>query len=305
MHKGPQWRITIGNTVILTRCRTRPDKAMETTSVETAAIVLLVLGVVLLGVGVLVVLAARRKQVSWQRMLGSGGRTVAELRQIAGRVRADLAGAAGQSGSYSEYVTVTGSAEPGPAGVQKSPVSGTAAVWHRVQVERRVRQTVRRNDSTQTETRTEIVSDVRSQLPFGIADGTGVLPVDPAKAAEHDLELVREDVRGSTGSDWGVVSVEVAGVDLTTGGKDDVTETTREWVIRPDGRITVSGTLTDRRGEPTFQTVSGVPLTLSRLDREELIDAHKRSQRILAITGAGLDALGVIAIVIGAVLLVG
>ncbi len=271
---------------------------------KTAAIVLLVLGVVLLGVAVLVFLAARRKQASWQRMLGSGGRTIAELRQIAGSIRSDLAGVAAQSGSYSEYVTVTGSAEPGPAGVQQSPVSGTAAVWHRVQVERRVRQTVRRNDSTQTETRTEIVSDVRSQLPFGISDGTGVLPVDPAKAAEHDLELVREDVRGSTGTDWGVMSVEVGGFDLTAGGKDDVTETTREWIIRPGSRLTVSGTLTDRRGEPTFQTVSGVPLTLSRLDREELIDAHKRSQRILAITGAGLDALGIAAVVIGGLLLV-
>jgi hypothetical protein len=270
---------------------------------KTAAIVLLVLGVVLLGVAVVVFLAARRKQGSWHRMLGSGGRTVAELREIAGGVRSDLSGLAGQPGSYSEYVTVTGTAEPGPAGAQHSPVSGTAAVWHRVQVERRVRQPVRRNDSTQIETRTEIVSDVRSQLPFGIADGTGVLPVDPAKAAEREVELVREDVRGSTGTDWGVMSVEVGGFDLTAGGKDDVTETTREWVIRPGSRLTVSGTLTDRRGEPTFQTVTGVPLTLSRLDREELIDAHKRSQRILAITAAVLDGLGVIAIVIGVLLL--
>jgi hypothetical protein len=272
---------------------------------KTAAIVLLVLGVVLLGVAVVLFLAARRKQASWQRMLGSGGRTVAELRQLAGSVRSDLAGVAGQSGSYSEYVTVTGTAEPGPAGVQRSPVSGTDCVWHRVQVERRVRQTVRRNDSTQTETRTEIASDVRSQLAFAIADGTGSLPVDPAKAKEHDLELVREDVTGSTGTDWGVVSVEIGGFDLTTGGKDDVTITTREWVIRPGGRLTVSGTLTDRRGEPSFQTVSDVPLTLSRLDREELIDAHKKSQRTMAISAAVLDVLGLIGIVVGIFLLIG
>src|SRR5213078_3435070 len=115
-----------------------------------AAIVLLVLGVVLLVVSVVLFLAARRKQGSWQRMLGSGGRTAAELRQIAGSVRHDLAGSGGSAGSYAE------------------------CVWHRVQVERRVRQTVRRNDAVQTETRTEIASDVRSQLPFAISDGTGI-----------------------------------------------------------------------------------------------------------------------------------
>src|SRR4051794_10116184 len=253
-----------------------------------AAIVLLVLGVVLLVVSVVLFLAARRKQGSWQRMLGSGGRTAAELRQIAGSVRHDLAGSGGSAGSYAEYVTLTGIAEPGPAGVQRSPVSGTECVWHRVQVERRVRQTVRRNDAVQTETRTEIASDVRSQLPFAISDGTGILPVDPRKATEHDLELLREDVTGSTGTDWGVMSVEIGGFARAAGGRDDVTVTTGGWVIRPGGRLTVSGTLTDRRGEPMFQTVGKVPLTLSRLDRTELIDAHKRSQRTMAVTAAAL-----------------
>jgi hypothetical protein len=165
-----------------------------------------------------------------------------------------------------------------------------------------VRQTVRRNDAVQTETRTEIASDVRSQLPFAVADGTGTLPVDPAKSTEHDLELVREDVTGSTGTDWGVVSVEIGGFDLAAGGKDDVTITTREWVIRPGGRLTVSGTLTDRRGDLMFQTADKVPLTLSRLDRTELIDAHKRTQRTMAITAAALDAAGLVMVVIGVLL---
>lgn len=270
---------------------------------KIAAVVLLVLAAVLIGVSVALFVSAKRKRDSWQRMLGTGGRSVAELRALAGSVGSDLAAAAGSPGSFAEFVTVTGTAEPGPAGVQRSPVSGTDCVWHRVQVERRVRQRVRRDDTTQTETRTEIVSDVRSQLAFGVADGTGLLPVEPNKAAEHDLELIREDVRGSTGTDWGTVSVEIGGFDLTAGGRDDVTETTREWVIRPGSRLTVAGTLTDDRGGLTVRSTRDVPLTLSRLGREELIQGHQGSQRTRAITAAVFDGVGLVCLVVGILLL--
>jgi hypothetical protein len=239
-------------------------------------------------------------------MLGSSGRTIAELRELADKVGADMRGLTqvpGARGSFAEYVTVTGTAQPGSGGPMTSPVSGTECVWHRVQVERRTRRTRRTgdNNATTTETHTETVSDVRSQVAFMISDGSGALPVEPERAREESLELVREDVQSSMGSMFGGMTLSIGDVSIGSNAGGDVSETTREWVIRTGSRLTVAGTLTDRRGDLALMTVQDVPLVLSRLDHDELVAKEKKTQRTMMITALVMTVVGV-GLLIGALI---
>lgn len=275
---------------------------------NVGAIVGLGLGLVFLAVAVVLVLAARRKQAGWQRMLGSAGRSIAELRTVAEAVGADLAAlpqVGGGAGSVAEFVSVSGRAVPGPGGALTSPVSGAECVWYRVQVERRTRRTRRTGDNNHTtDTTTETVSDHRSEVAFGVDDGTGTLPVEPERAREHSLEMSSEQVRSTMADPLGSLSVSVGDFSIGTGGGADVTEITREWVIRTGNRITVAGTLTDRHGDLALMSVSDVPLVISRLDHQELVSSEQKSQRAMMITATVFAVLGVVGLVVGIVLLV-
>jgi hypothetical protein len=273
--------------------------------VNVGAIVSLVLGLVFLVVAAVLVLAARRKQTGWQRMLGSADRTIAELRSVADAVRADLAAlpqAGASGGSVAEFVSVSGRAVAGPGGPLTSPVSGADCVWYRVQVERRTRRTRRTGENTHaTDTTSETVSDHRSQVAFALDDDTGTLPVEPDRAREHSLELATEQVRSTMADPLAGLSISVGDFSVGTGG-GDTTEITREWVIRTGSRITVAGTLTDKRGELALMSVPDVTLVISRLDHWELLAAEQKSQRAMMITAAVFGVLGIVGVVVGIVL---
>lgn len=113
-----------------------------------------------------------------------------------------------------------------------------------------------------------------------------------------------EQVRSTMDDPLGSLTVSVGDFSIGTGGGADVTEITREWVIRTGNRITVAGTLTDRHGDLALMSVPDVPLVISRLDHQELVSSEQKSQRAMMITATVFAALGVVGLVAGIVLLV-
>ena len=127
--------------------------------------------------------------------------------------------------------------------------------------------------------------------------------MEPERAREHSLEMSSEQVRSTMADPLGSLTVSVGDFSIGTGSGADVTEITREWVIRTGNRITVAGTLTDRHGDLALMSVPDVPLVISRLDHQELVSSEQKSQRAMMITATVFAVLAVVGLVVGIVLL--
>lgn len=185
-------------------------------------------------------------------------------------------------------VHVAGTAQPGPTGTLRSPVSATEVVWHRVCVtEERDVGSQGADGSTQSHTETKTVSDEASSDPFVIADDAGTMEVAPGgRPVVKDVALLTDDRRDRQDRDGWLGGIEYGSY---------ARRRTQEWGLPVGTHVHAVGVLATGPGGVARLDVDTDPdLVISTLDPEAQ-SARTRRHRLLATIGAG--AAGVAAVV--------
>lgn len=235
-----------------------------------------------------------------RRLLGTETTTTDVLRQLH-----QAATAAAGPGAYREQVELDGTAQPGPAGLLTSPVSGTACVWHAHKVTRHYRRETRDSQGRRrTEKRTEELVDERSREPFLLRDGGGEVLVVPTERVDGARKVVSEMREPTTERERTQISIGSFSLSLPSGSGDDtIGFEHEEWVVTPGTRLFVAGEAADRGGALEVRGPadpgSGGRLVLSTRSEDELL-AGSRRESLLYTGGAVLAVVAAVALVVTA-----
>jgi hypothetical protein len=200
---------------------------------------------------------------------------------------------------------VVGQAHPAPHGLLTSELTGTECVWHSHRVQRRYKHYDRDSHGrTRVTTRTETVAEhtaghgfalIRDGLTIGLDTG-GQRPDGVEQVTDRFEEARREPGPG------GIMGVLGA---LAGAGRDDtIGYQYTEWVLRPGTPMYVLGEVHDATGPLVIgrPTDRKQPFVMSTRSEEQLTESARTRQRWLAITGAGLAAVGLVLVPLGLVL---
>jgi hypothetical protein len=233
--------------------------------------------------------------------------TCDELTKLASGVAEEVGG-----GSFVQRVEVAGSTVAGTDGPVEGPYSQTKAVWYRGQVTHRYWQMQRRETDGKTSwdrvENTETVSDLSSEIPFLVDDGSGAqVVVDPRGA---DIDHAQQTVDrfepgtgpggGSGGSGASGMLGSILSAAIRTGDQSGtIGFGYHEWVIRPGVPVYVHGVATDATGRVGFAKPDQGKYMISTRTEAEIVGeatSHAKWANIGAIT---LAVLGVILVVVG------
>lgn len=261
---------------------------------------MLIAGVVLLVLAVGAFVIARVQRAAARRATATETLGCGDLASLSADVAAEVG-----AGSFRQRCEVVGAAEPGPDGVLLAPESGLEAVWTRTklvhefwEMQEREVDGHRRRERRERE---EVVSDLSSQTPFVVDDGSGTVLVHPkrAKIDEPEEVLDRFEPAPAQGSSEGLSGVLSA---LLRSGADSGTLGFRhqEWIIRPGTRLYVQGEVQDGDGSLRFDAPQdkGSFLISTRSEEEIVSDALDTAYlativgAVLAVVGVGLTVAG-------------
>jgi hypothetical protein len=257
----------------------------------TGTWILGIVGLIVLIGGALCLYQAVRAQREVHAMMAAETLTVPELEELRGIAN-------GLGARFQKVAEVVGTAAPGPQGLLRAEMSGVESVWHAQRVQRHYEETETDSDGdTRTTRRTETVAQNVSGPTFTLVrDGHAVVVdhggrlVDAAEQVVDRFEQAHENrgfLRGLVHRDGTI------GFQYT------------EWVVRPGTPLYVLGEVHDRTGE----LVVGPPadraqhFVVSTRSEEELTDATRRHQRLMARIGAGAGTLGVVLLALAVVVI--
>lgn len=187
-------------------------------------------------------------------------------------------GAAGPD-AFGQVVDVTGAAAAGPGGLLRAELSRTPCVWHHHRVVRRFEETTFVDGKQQTAVREETVSELRSETPFAVRDGSGsvlVVPTVGLDGAEKVLDEFDDDRQGST-----------------------LGYSRQEWVLTEGTTVFVHAEAVDRGGELTLRDPEGKDrLTITTRTEGEVLAGLRSSARFLLGAAVTLDVVGVVLLVL-------
>ncbi len=256
---------------------------------------MLIAGAILLAIAAGILLVARSHRAKARAARLTETLSCGDIAQLAGGVGAEVGG-----GLFSQRCEVVGQAAAGESGLISAPHSGADAVWHHSTVKHRYWEMESKRDSEGRTTRSRVekettVSDITSEAPFLVSDGTGSVVVAPegAKVDKPERVVDRFDPQVSepTSSSF-LASLFHSGADGGTLGF-----AYEEWIIRPGAQLYVHGTVSDKTGRPGFAK-DGRYIISSR--SEEEIVGQAESIALWTAIGAGVaGAAGIVLLIMG------
>jgi hypothetical protein len=260
-----------------------------------------IVGIILLLVAAGAVFYARSRQNVARQSTATDTLTCDELVKLAASVGEEVGG-----GSFSQRVEVAGQTVAGSDGPVEGPHSQTKAVWYRGQVTHRYWTMERREVDGKTSwdrvEHTETVSDLSSEIPFLVDDGTGSqVAVDPRGADIDEPEQTVDRFEPGTGSSSGGGFMDsILNSALRSG---DRTGTIgfgyHEWVIRPGAQVYVHGVATDATGRVGFAKPAKGRYMISTRTEEEIVGEALKHAKWSKIAAISLAVIGVVLIVAG------
>jgi hypothetical protein len=263
-----------------------------------------IVGIILLLVAAGAAYYGRTRQSVARQSTATDTLTCDELTKLATGVGEEVGG-----GSFSQRVEVAGKTVAGPDGPVEGPHSQTKAVWYRGQVTHRYWTMERRENDGKTSwdrvEHTETVSDLSSEIPFLVDDGTGAqVAVDPrgADVDEPEQTVDRfEPGTGGSGNGSGFLD-SIINSALRSG---DRTGTIgfgyHEWVIRPGAQVYIHGVASDATGRLGFAKPPKGRYMISTRTEEEIVGEALKHAKWSKIGAISLAAIGVVLIVVGVV----
>lgn len=260
-------------------------------------------GIILLLVAAGVAFYSRSRSNAARAATATDTLTCDELTKLATGVGDEVGG-----GSFRQRCEVVGKTVAGADGPVVGPHSQTKAVWYRGQVTHRY-WTMERRESNGNTTwdrveHTETVSDLSSEIPFVVDDGSGAqVAVDPRGADIDEPEQTVDRFEPGTGQGGGNGSGLLDSIISSALRSGDRTGTIgfgyHEWLIRPGASVYVSGVASDATGRVGFTKPEKGKYLISTRSEEEIVGealSHAKWARIGAIAAA---VIGVVLIVAG------
>lgn len=211
----------------------------------------------------------------------------------------------GYGGRFRQEAEVGGWTTAAPQGPVIAPQSGQPCVWFTSAVTARM--VGRRhlpNQHTQTR-RYEVSRTDSGNYAFGIRDETGIVFVRPGGYRPDDVEQVmnRFEPHHPNHPMLGAVMRGAAAELLNSHEWEFAGYEYEEWILRPDVRVFVHGTVTDTTGQPIFnENAQSGDLTISTRTKTELQAEETSDRKMFAWGGGVIAAVGVLLIVINTVL---
>jgi hypothetical protein len=256
---------------------------------------MLIAGAILLVIAAGILVVARSYRAKAHAARATETLSCGDIAQLSSGVGAEVGG-----GLFKQRCEVVGQAAPGDGGLLAAPHSGSEAVWHRSSVTHRyweIEET--RNDRGETSrSRVEkesTVSDLVSEAPFLVSDGSGEVLVAPDGANVDAPERVvdRFDPQTEAPSSGFLVNLFRSDPDGGTLGFRY-----QEWIIRPGARLYVHGVVSDATGRPSF--AKDGRFIISSRSEEEIVGQAESVARWTTIAGGVLAVAGVVLLVAGA-----
>lgn len=256
---------------------------------------MLIAGAILLVVAAGVLLIARSHRVKARAARATETLSCGDIAQLSGGV-----GAEAGAGLFSQRCEVVGKAAPGEGALLTAPHSGSEAVWHRSTVTHRYWELEDKRDSDGHPTRSRVeheqpVSDITSEAPFAVTDGSGEIVVAPAGADVDAPERVIDRFEPQTQAPSSGFLADLF--------RDDPEGGTlgfryQEWIIRPGAQLYVHGVVSDKTGRTAF--AKDGRFIISSRSEEEIVGQAESVARWTAIGGGVLALAGIVLLIAGA-----
>jgi hypothetical protein len=260
-------------------------------------------GIILLLVAAAAAFYARNRRGIARQSTATDTLTCDELTRLATGVGDEVGG-----GSFSQRVEIAGKTVPGADGPIEGPHSQTKVVWYRGEVTHRYWTMERREVDGKTRwdrvEHTETVSDLSSEVPFLVDDGSGApVLVDPRgadiDAPEQTVDRFEPGANPGTGGGNGLFD-SIVNAALRSG---DRTGTIgfgyHEWVIRPGASVYVHGVASDATGRVAFAKPAKGRYMISTRSEEEIVGEALKHAKWSRIAAIALAVLGVVLLVVG------
>lgn len=211
----------------------------------------------------------------------------------------------GYAGRFQQEAEVTGWTTAAPQGPVIAPQSQQPCVWFTSTVSARMvghRHNIGEANRTK---RYEVSRTDSGNYAFGVRDESGIVFVRPGSYRPDDVEQVvdRFEPHQPNHPLLGAVMSGAAAELLRTKEWSFAGYEYEEWVLRPDVRVFVHGTVTDTTGQPVFnEYAQSGDLTISTRDKTQLQAEETSDRKMFAWGGGVLAAVGVLLIVLNTVL---
>jgi hypothetical protein len=262
-----------------------------------------IVGIILLLLAAGAAFYARNRRGVARQSTATDTLTCDELTKLASGVGAEVGG-----GSFSQRVEIAGRTVPGADGPVEGPHSQTKAVWYRGQVTHRYWTMERRERDGKTQwdrvEHTETVSDLSSEIPFLVDDGSGAqVAVDPRGADVDEPEQTVDRFEPGTGPGTGGGNGLLDSIFSAALRSGDRTGTIgfgyHEWVIRPGADVYVHGVASDATGRLGFAKPAKGRYMISTRSEEEIVGEALKHAKWSNIGAIALAVIGVVLIVAG------
>ena len=262
---------------------------------------MLIAGALLLVVAAVALFIARSSREAARAAAATETLGCGDLAALSDGVAGEIGG-----GGFRQRWEVVGTTAPGPAGAVRAPESELDVVWARTKVTHKYwvmeEGEIDGRRTRQRREREEVVSEIDSQAPFAVDDGSGAVLVHPDGAdvdrPEHVVDRFEPAATGAQRSEGMLASFLRAGAESGTLGFRH-----EEWVLRPGARVYVQGEVADHTGAVAFaRPQDGGRFVISTRSEEEIVAGAQQRARIAvavaavaAVAGAGLVVAGLLA----------
>jgi hypothetical protein len=240
-------------------------------------------------------------------------RTATATETLTGDELTKLAAGVGEevgSGSFIQRCEVVGQTVAGTDGPVEGPYSQTKAVWYRGQVTHRYWQMERRERDGKSYwdrvEHTETVSDLSSEIPFLVDDGSGAqIVIDPrgADIDEPEQTVDRFEPGGGNGGGNGGGSGLLDSILNAALRSGDQSGTIgfgyHEWVIRPGVNVYVHGVASDAGGRVGFVKPDKGKYMISTRSEEQIVGEATKHATWAKIGAITLSVIGIVLVVAG------
>jgi hypothetical protein len=261
-------------------------------------------GIVLLFVAAGAAWYARSRRAQARSATATDTLTCAELGQLATGV-GDEVGA----GSFRQRCEVVGQGVVGEDGPLAAPHSQTKAIWYRGKVTHRYWTMERREHDGRTSwdrvEHEETVSELTSEVPFLIDDGSGGTPILVAPngadvdAPEQTVDRFEPGTGPGDGGGGGLLNGMLNAAIRSGDRSGTIGFGYHEEIIRPGARLYVHGEASDAGGRVGFAKPGKGRFVISTRSEEELVGEAQRHAKWSSIGAIALAAIGVVLIVAG------
>lgn len=190
---------------------------------------------------------------------------------------------------------IKGSAEPGPAGQLKGPLSGKACVWYHTKVEERWRERHYRNGRTSTSTHRRTLEENGSPPHFHVRDTTGVALLDfRGTSVDSPIRSHHRAVPAQKGAGFKALAIEFLS------SKRDHEIIYSEFIVAPGQPIYAlgKGGTHPQTGAVALVEPDDGPFIVSTKSEEQLSKGARMRMLVCYVGGGVVFAGGVIAFVI-------